>query len=381
MSSQGSNRGGGGMRLGMGGGMRLTGESARQTRSTLYRLFAYLRPYRLRVGLVAVLVIMTTLLSLLGPVLLGRAIDNYIVPRDFPGLVNLALIMVGVYVLMGAGQMVQGILMVGVGQRLVADVRAELFGHLQRLSMAYHDRHKTGDLMSRNSNDTEAINSVLSNGLIDFVGNVLGLGGIMIAMFLLNWQLALGTVLILPIMLYITGEVTRRSRMAFRTVQRNLGALNVVMEENIAGVRVVQAFAREADTVADFVAVNTESRRAGIRADIITAALGPMFTTMSTITIAATAFLGGWLALRGIVQVGVLATFVVYIMNFFRPMRGIAMLYNQLQSALAGAERIFEVLDAAPAVQDAPDAKPLTAVRGHVVFDDVSFAYDADKPV
>ena len=122
--------------------------------------------------------------------------------------------------------------------------------------------------------------------------------------------------------------------------------MNAVMEENIAGIRVVKAFARAEDTVAQFEAVNAANRQAGIKADIITAALGPMFTTMSTITIAVTALLGGWLALRGVVTVGVIATFVVYIMNFFRPDAGIAMLYNSLQSALAGAERIFEVLDA-----------------------------------
>ena len=131
-------------------------------------------------------------------------------------------------------------------------------------------------------------------------------------------------------------------------MQRNLGAMNAVMEENIAGIRVVQAFARAEDTVAQFERANAANRKSGVKADIITAALGPMFTTMSTITIAATALLGGWLALQGLATVGVIATFVVYIMNFFRPMRGIAMLYNSLQSALAGAERIFEVLDAAP---------------------------------
>jgi ATP-binding cassette subfamily B multidrug efflux pump len=270
---------------------------------------------------------------------------------------------------------------VGLGQRLVADIRAVLFKHIQSLSMAYHDNHRVGDLMSRVSNDTEALNSALSNGLTEFSSNILMFGGIMISMYWLNWQLALGTTLILPIMLWITGEVTRRSRQSFRNVQRNLGALNTVMEENIAGLRVVKAFAREADTVEKFMAANAASRDAGIKADVIIASLGPMFTTMSTITIAATALLGGWLALRGIVEVGVIATFVVYIMNFFRPMRAIAMLYNQLQSAMAGAERIFEVLDEQPQVQDAPEAKPLANIQGHVVFEHVSFEYEPGKPV
>ncbi|MCL4857913.1 MAG: ABC transporter ATP-binding protein/permease [Caldilineaceae bacterium] len=369
------------VRLGFGGGGPLTGESATQTRSTIRRLLGYLQPYRVRLAGVAVLVVISTLLGLWGPILLGRAIDDYVIPRDAEGLGQLLTVLLLVYLGAGVTSVIQGLLMVGLGQRLVADVRTTLFRHIQTLSMSYHDRHRVGDLMSRVSNDTEALNSALSNGLIEFTSNILMFGGIVIAMFFLNWQLALGAMLILPIMLWITGEVTKRSRQSFRNVQRNLGALNSVMEENIAGLRVVKAFAREADTVAKFRVANTASRDAGIKADIIIAALGPMFTTMSTITIAATALLGGWLALRGIVAVGVIATFVIYIMNFFRPMRAIAMLYNQLQSAMAGAERIFEVLDEQPTVQDAPNAQPLVNIAGAVKFDQVSFAYEPGKPV
>ena len=145
--------------------------------------------------------------------------------------------------------------------------------------------------------------------------------------------------------------------------------------------RVVKAFAREEDTIVQFESVSAENRQVGIKADIITAALGPMFTTMMTITIAVVALLGGWLSLQGIVTVGIIATFVVYVMNFFRPMRGIAMLYNGLQSALAGAERIFEVLDDEPSVANQPDAKPLPKIKGEVTFDDVSFEYEEGKPV
>jgi len=368
------------MRLGFGGG-RPTGETAENIRETVARLFGYLKPYRWSLTIVSVLVIAGTLLSLAGPILLGQAIDDYIASGDEGGLLRTVLLMLGAYLGAGLASVIHGVLMVSVGQQLVADVRAELFAHIQTLSMAYHDRHRVGDLMSRVSNDSEAINRVLSNGLIQFTTNILSLGGIMIAMFFLNWPLATGTLIILPLMLYITGQITRRSRPAFRAVQYNLGALNAVMEESIAGIRAVKAFAREADTIAEFRAVNETNRKAGIKAEIITAALGPMFTTMSILTIAATALLGGWLALRDLVQIGVIATFVVYIMNFFRPMRGIAMLYNQLQSALAGAERIFEVLDANPTVQDSPDARPLANIQGAVTFDRVSFEYEAGKPV
>jgi ATP-binding cassette, subfamily B, multidrug efflux pump len=347
----------------------------------MVKLLNYLGPYRPTLLLVALLVLIVTAANLLGPILVGRAIDNYVVPRDLPGLLRLSLILLGVYLVAGVASILQGMLMVNVAQGLVADIRSELFAHLQHLSMAFFDRRPVGDLMSRVSNDTDTINSTLSNGLIEFTTNILTLGGIMVAMFFLNWQLAIGTLILLPIMLWITGEVTRRSRVLFRNVQRNLGTLNAEMEENIAGLRAIQAFAREEETLTEFRQINAANRDAGIKADVIIAALGPMFTTMSTITIAATVLLGGWLALRGVVEVGVIATFVIYIMNFFRPMRAIAMLYNQLQSSLAGAERIFAVLAEKPSVQDEPDAQPLPSIQGDVRFDHVDFAYTAGKPV
>ncbi|MGD2077050.1 MAG: ABC transporter ATP-binding protein [Chloroflexota bacterium] len=369
------------VRLGYGGGVNLTGESAGDSRRTIRRLAGYARPYWARLVIVALLVLVSTAASLAGPILLGLAIDNYVTPKDLPGLARLAIIMLVIYLVGGLAAIVHGVLMVTIAQRLIADVRGQLFDHLQRLSMVYHDRHRIGDLMSRVANDTEAINTVLSNGLIQFTGNILLLGGIMISMFLLNWPLAIGTLILLPLMLFFTSLITRRSRVAFRQVQRNLGLMNAVMEESIAGIRVVKAFARATETTAQFEVANAANRKAGTTADIITAVLGPMFTTMSTITIAATALLGGWLALRGLVTVGIIATFVIYIMNFFRPMRAIAMLYNSLQSALAGAERIFEVLDAETAVPDEPDAQPLANIRGHVSFDHVTFSYIPGRPV
>lgn len=363
------------------GGGRPTGEKAKDRRGTLRRLSDYLKPYHGRLLIVSALVVLATILGLLGPALLGRAIDQYVVHKDIDGLLVLALVMVGVYLAQSVFTAIHGIIMIRVGQHFVADIRAALFRHFQALSMEYHDRHRTGDLMSRISNDSETINQILSNGLIQFTTNILSLVGIMVAMLLLNLPLAIGTLIILPIMLFITSQITERTRKAFRGMQKNLGALNAVMEENITGIRAVQAYAQEKAAIAQFQEASEAYRKVGIRADFITAALGPMFTTMMILTVAATALLGGWLALRDIVSVGVLATFVVYIMNFFRPMRGIAMVYNQLQSALAGAERIFAVLDAAPTVTDAADAQPLRDIRGAVSFNRVSFAYEPGKMV
>jgi len=369
------------VRLGYGGGISLTGEGASNTRKTTRRLLTYLKPYWKRLLVVATLSIVGTLCSLAGPILIGRTIDEYIVVANLDGLSSLVILIALVYITSGLAGVIQGQIMVTIGQRFVAELRSRLFSHIQTLSMAYHDHHPVGDLMSRVSNDTDAINQAISNGLIEFTANVLLLGGIMIAMFALNWQLALGTATLLPIMLGITAWVTQYSRKAFREVQTNLGNLNGVMEENIAGIRVVKAFAHEEVTYEQFVATNAQYKQAGIRADIITAALGPMFNTMNIIVIAAVAMFGGWLALNGTVQVGVIATFVIYVRNFFQPMRAIAMLYNQLQSALAGAERIFIVLDAVPSVEDQPDAQALPKVEGAVRCENVSFEYVEGKPV
>ncbi len=367
--------------IGGSGGARPTGEKAKDRRGTLQRLASYLKPYHERLVTVAVLVVLGTLLGLAGPALLGRAIDHYVVFDDVDGLLQSVLLMLAVYLALGIVSVIHGIIMIRVGQHFVADIRAALFRHFQALSMDYHDRNRVGDLMSRISNDSETINQILSNGLIQFTTNILSLGGIMVAMLFLSLPLALGTLIILPVMLFITGQITERTRKAFRGMQRELGTLNAVMEENITGIRAVQAYAREDGAISQFQVASQAYRKVGIRADFITAALGPMFTTMSILTIGATSLLGGWLALQDIVSVGVLATFVVYIMNFFRPMRGIAMVYNQLQSALAGAERIFAVLDAEPTVRDAPDAAPLSDIRGRVSFRGVSFAYEPEKPV
>ena len=367
--------------IGGSGGARPTGEKAKDRRGTLERLASYLKPYHGRLVTVAVLVVIGTLLGLAGPALLGRAIDHYVVFDDVDGLLQSVLLMLAVYLALVIVSVIHGIIMIRVGQHFVADIRAALFQHFQALSMDYHDRNRVGDLMSRISNDSETINQILSNGLIQFTTNILSLGGIMVAMLFLSLPLALGTLIILPVMLFITGQITERTRKAFRGMQRELGTLNAVMEENITGIRAVQAYAREDGAIGQFQSASRAYRKVGIRADFITAALGPMFTTMSILTIGATSLLGGWLALQDIVSVGVLATFVIYIMNFFRPMRGIAMVYNQLQSALAGAERIFAVLDAEPTVRDAPDAAPLSDIRGRVSFRGVSFAYEPEKPV
>lgn len=365
---------------GMGGG-RPTGEAARNPRRTLGRLFEHLSPFRSRIGTVAVLVVLSTALGLIGPILLGRAIDQFIARDDQAGLARTVLSLLVVYGILFGTSMGQSILMVEIAQRFVSSLRSLIFAHIQCLSMADHNQRRTGDLMSRVGNDTETINQTLSNGLIEFVSNILLLLGSLVFMMILNWRLGLGALLLLPTMLFATGQITVRSRKAFRRVQRHLGFVNATIEESITNFREIKAFNKEKDAQAGFAQVSQRYREVATHAEVIMAVLGPMFSTMSVITLGALALYGGWLAINGHVQVGVIATFIIYIRNFFRPLRALAMLYNQLQSSIAGAERIFEILDTEPSVTDRPEAVPLMQVQGLVEFEGVDFAYEPDKPV
>lgn len=356
-------------------------EDARDIKKTIRRLLTYLKPYTWQLVLVTVFVLLGTVLNLLGPMLFGQAVDLYIIPRDLDGLGRLVLILLGIYLGANITSAITGYIMLGISQKLIRDIRFNLFAHLQMLSMDYHDEHETGDLMSRMTNDTDAINQVLSNGMTQLVTNILSLIGILIAMFLLSWQLAIASLLVIPLMVIITGTIAKRSREAFRSVQMNLGKLNANAEENISGVRVVKAFAREDETIREFQKVNEENREAGIKAESITALLMPLINIMRSFSVALIAGVGGYLALGGVVSVGVIVAFMTYMGNFFQPLRSLAQLYNQLQSALAGAERVFDVLDSMPKVKNKANALPLPRIKGSVVFEDVSFSYEEGKPV
>jgi len=359
----------------------MTIEDAADQRKAIRRLIAYLKPYHWAMAGVTLLVILSTGFSLAGPIMVGKAVDLYIIPGDVPGLLRMGVLLLVVYIASSGTSIAYSLIMVNIAQKLIKDIRADLFNHIQTLSMGFFDQHEAGDLMSRITNDTDAINRVLSNGMVQLISNILQLVGILVAMLVLNWRLALGSLVVLPLMGLVTMSIASRTRQAFREVQFNLGALNANAEENISGVRVVRAFAREKETINQFRAVNLKNRDAGIKAERITALLMPLIHVMSTVAVAIIAGLGGWLALRDLISVGVIVSFISYSYQFFGPIRQLAQLYNQLQSALAGAERIFYVIDTSPTVADKPDAEPLPRIAGRVEFEHVSFAYEEDKPV
>jgi ABC-type multidrug transport system fused ATPase/permease subunit len=235
--------------------------------------------------------------------------------------------------------------------------------------------------MSRLTNDTDAINRTLNMGLSQFIGNIFFLVGVLIAMLLLNWKLALISMSVLPLMFLSTAFFSKRVRAASRRTREQLGKVSSELEENISGVKVVQAFGREQETMREFRRVNAQNRDANIQAQTVTSAFRPTLDIFSTVGLALVLGAGGRMALNGAVTVGVIFAFLGYVRRFFQPVRAIGMLYAQVQTAIAAAERVFDLLDEPSAVEDAQDAVALQTLEGRIVFDDVSFHYKEEEPV
>ncbi len=356
-------------------------EQAKDVRGTVKRLARYLKPYWHALVAVALLVLIGTGLSLLGPDLMGKAIDAMASRQGLAVVMRFLLGMLGVYLLSWASQVGQGYIMAGVSQRLLRTLRRDLFQHLQSLSLRFFDRYQHGELMSRLTNDIETLNMVLSMGIANIVADVVTLVGVVVMMFAINAWLALVAMIILPLMLVFTASIARRTRAGFRNLQMQLGQLNALMEETITGQKVIQAFGQQERVISEFEKINTTVRDTGTRAQILALLVPPMMTVLSNADIALIVGLGGWLALKGLVTVGAIAAFISYARRFSQPLRQIADLYNSIQAGLAGAERVFEILDEVPDVKDAPNAVPLENVQGEVEFDHVYFEYVPGVPV
>ncbi len=366
------------------GHMRDTQEGkAHDVGKTMRRLLVYFKPYWLPLLGVAALLVVGTLLQLAAPYLIGRAVDQFIVAGDRRGLAVTMLLLLGTYLASWATTYGQFSSMVVVGNKVLYRLRTDIFDRIQRLSLRFFDQHEAGDLMSRLTNDVDTIGQVLNAGLIQTLGSALLIVGIVVAMFSLNWQLALATFAILPFMFASSIFFSRRARRAFRQTRKTIGSVSADLEENISGVRVAQAFAREEQNMERFDELNRANRDANVNAQGIVAAFSPTLDVLSTIGLAIVIGYGGYLALQDppLVTVGVIVSFLVYVRRFFQPIQQMAQLYAQLQSAVAGAERIFELLDIQPDLVDTADAVEMPAIAGRVTFDGVSFHYKAEEPV
>jgi len=390
----------------------LTQETAKpvEVGRALRRLMGYFRPFWGLLAVVAALIVVGTALQLVAPYLTGVAVDQFIAPGDQPrpawlkwllsalpprvlvavspaegppdvsratGLTTTMLLLLGTYLLNWAATAGQFYLMILAGQRVLLHMRTQIFERIQALSLKFFDQHEAGDLMSRLVNDTQVINQVFSGGVVRLASMSLSLVGIVVSMLGLNYRLALASFTVLPVMILATTVFSQRARAAFRRTRQTIGEVSAELQENISAVREVQAFAREEENVAEFEEITAANRDANVQAQSILSAFSPALDVLSTIALAIVAGYGGYLALREppLVTVGIIVSFLIYVRRFYEPIRGIANLYTQLQSAIAGAERIFELLDTQPEITDAPDAVPLPPIQGLVEFDHVTFAY------
>ena len=356
-------------------------EKAKDARSSLKRLAIYLKPHTHALILVFVLVIVYTALGLVGPYLMGVAIDRYLKLKDISGLLRIVLIMFAAYTLSAGGQVAANYIMANVSQKMLQELRRNLFEHLQKLSLSFFDQNPHGELMSRLTNDIDAINRAISQNVTQLMSSLISVVGILAVMFVLNVWLALASLITVPLMVLITGSIAGRTRSGFRSLQKDLGVMNGLIEESISGQRVVSAFRRTENTKLDFEQINEAVYRSSIQANTFAFLLMPLTGIMNHLNIAIIAGLGGILAVQGIVTVGTVAAFISYSQRFTEPLRSVANMYNTIQSALAGAERVFDILDKQPELVDQPDAMELKDIQGEVVFDHVNFGYLKDVPV
>ncbi len=356
-------------------------EKAKDARGTLRRLLSYLGEYRMQLILVVALTVGSTLLSLAGPYLQGVAIDQFILAGDREGLVRIIMILAGTYIAGTIASMGAGWVMASISQQSLKKMRKELFEHMQTLSLSYFDKRQAGDLMSRLTNDVDAIAAALAQNVTQLIRNGITLVGILVMMFSLNVWMALASLIVFPIMIVLTALVGGKTRDRFRDLQKSMGQLNSTMQETLSGQKVVIAFDQQESVNRKFTKTNTEVKELGIAAMTYAMLIPPLMGILSNANIAIVAGVGSYMAINGMVTVGIISTFITYSRRFADPLRHFANLYNSIQGALAGAERIFEVIDTEPELVDAEDATGVHDLEGKVVFENVDFGYVEDVPV
>ncbi len=358
-------------------------DTIRDRRGTASRLIGELRGYRPQLLQAGVWVVIGAITQAATPALIGEAIDGPITDRD-SGQLALYVVVLVVIALVGALATRMQVVRVGIiGQRVLQGFRQRLFDHFQRLPLKFFGKQPIGDLVSRVSSDVDTINQFISQGLSQSIGQVVGLIATIIAMLIYDWRLALVSFTILPLLLLATTIVSRRARIAYRLTRRTTGAVTASLQEEISGIRETQAFNRANYNIDRFDGQNQENYDANVNAVRISSALAPAVDLLSTVATGIVLAYGGWQVYQGNLAVGTLAAFLIYVQTFFRPIQLLSQVYTQAQSSLAGAERIYNILDSPAEEPDPASAISLTGtqVRGEVRFEDVTFGYEPGRDI
>ena len=346
------------------------------------RLLGYLRDYKVRFILAVVSMIVFTLTTLAMPYLVKLAIDEPIKNGNLwgwdignPSLMLIFLAFVANGLFNWGSHWLQLLSMAYIGRGVLFTLRTQMFNHLQKLSLSFYDRHEVGRIMSRVQNDVTALQEVITNGVIDITSDVLRLAGIIFILFFWNAKLALISLTMIPVMVVILAIWQRYARNAFMRVRQAISVVNAGLQENISGARVIQSLSREDENFRRFDNVNEANLDANLSAGRLAAGILPMIELLMGGATALVVIFGGAQAIAGELDLGVLIAFILYVQQFFEPIRRLAMQYTQLQRAMAGGQRIFEVLDTEPEIVDAPDAVELSSVKGEIQFDHVHHEY------
>ena len=361
--------------------LRQEEEKPRDQSAVLRRLLEMVRPYGGQLAGALILTVIAGAAQGAAPFLLGRAVDVFIAGRNPAGLATTMLLLAVVYIAGAFSMRFQILILARMGQNVLANLRQRVFDKLQALDLQYMEGAAAGDLMSRLVNDIEALNNFFSQALSQMIGSIFALIGIAVAMMFLNWQLGLAVMVMVPVLLITTRWFSKMAREAFRKTRTTIGDVSAGLEEDLGGVKVAQALNRTDENIKRFAQRNAANRDANVNANAVTSAFGPAMELLSTLDTAIVAAMGGWLAIQGAISVGVVVAFLQYVQNFFRPIQTVAQMWTMAQSAFAAAERVFDLIDRKPAVQDAPGAKPVEKITGHVTLENVSFAYDTGPAV
>ena len=343
------------------------------------RLFEYIKPFRKLVGGAVILTVGGAFLTPLRPWLTKVAIDNYIARGDHRGLAVISLIMLAVIVLDGLKQFQATWLTQLIGQKAVFNLRMDIFRHLQRLPVRYFDRNPVGRLITRTTNDVEALDEMLSSGLITVIGDLLQLLFIVVMMFWIDWRLTLVVLSILPIMVYATIAFKNRVRQAFLDVRTHLARLNSFFQEHISGMKIVQLFGRESHEFMRHSEINADHRDANIQTVLYFSIYYPLIEFLSSAAAGLVIWYSATRILKNDLSIGVVISFVQYIWLFFRPLQHLSDRFNVMQTAVTSSDRIFRLLEE-PVDPEPPETenRVLTSFRDRIVFNDVWFAYDND---
>jgi len=349
---------------------------SRLTRKALVFLVPHVKP--LLVALVATLV--TTAANLVPPYLSAVAIDRGIGQGNYHVLAQCALLYLGTYIIYWGFQYIQGRILSILSQHVIFDIRHTLFQHLTRQSLEFFDNIMVGRLISRIVGDVGSLNQFLTSGLITLVNGTFQLVGIILIMIHLNAKLTMVSMAMLPLVMTISLVFRGKVRRAYKNVRIKAATVTAHVAENVTGVKAVKSFSREKENLKRFERVNTENSRAVMRAVTLSSILNPILMTISIVAAAIIYLYGGYQIQAGVLKVGIVVAFIGYTERFFQPINQLSQLYHTMQGAMAGAERIFEILDREPAIQDKPDAIEMPPIEGDVEFRNVTFAY-RDDPV